>query len=71
MRRKFWLMPFEALAFLGQYLYMRPKMTNEKVGWGRAFFHPRNLSNEVLKKFETRLRVKKDQDNKDKEVGRI
>ena len=37
------ILPFELLAFLAQYLYMRPKMTNEKVGWGFAFFHPDQL----------------------------
>ncbi len=34
----FW--PFNVLAFLIQYLYMKPKMTTEKVGLGFAFFHP-------------------------------
>ena len=27
-----------------QYLYMRPKMTTERIGLGYAFFHPKNFS---------------------------
>lgn len=49
------LVPFELVAFFLQYLYMKPKMTNERVGWGYAFFHPIRLSEKVLKKLETRL----------------
>ncbi len=45
----------EKLAFWGQYWYMRPKMTKEKVGWGVALFHPRRLSTEVLTKYSERL----------------
>lgn len=48
---------FEILAFVGQYLYMLPKMTNEKVGLHYAFFHPTDLSKKVLKKFSARLRA--------------
>ena len=47
--------PLELFAFILQYLYMKPKMTHEKVGWGYAFFHPNNLSEKVLKKFEKEL----------------
>lgn len=32
---------FNALAFMVQYIYMHSKMTNEKVGLGYAFFHPK------------------------------
>lgn len=49
------LLPLELLAFLVQYLYMLPKITNEKVGLGYAFFHPNDLSEIVLKKFQQRL----------------
>lgn len=48
-------LPFEMLAFVISYLYQKPKQTNEKLGWGYAFFHPNELSEKVLKKFETRL----------------
>ncbi len=53
----FWLIPFETIAFWLQYFYMKPKMTNEKVGWGAAFFHPQNLSREVMEQFHKRLAV--------------
>jgi len=42
-------------ALMIQYLYMKPKMTNESVGWGSIFFHPNNLSKKILKKFEKNL----------------
>jgi hypothetical protein len=48
-------LPFELLAFLAQYFYQKPKQTNEKLGWGYAFFHPDELSTKVLRKFERRL----------------
>ncbi|MCL4397950.1 nucleotidyltransferase domain-containing protein [Patescibacteria group bacterium] len=50
----FLLIP-EFFAFLFQYLYMKPKMTHERVGWGFAFFHPYNLSEIVVQKFEKKL----------------
>jgi len=52
---KFCLLIFELPIFVLQYLYMRSGMTNESVGWGFAFFHPNNLSEKVLKKFDRRL----------------
>lgn len=56
----FWLVqnllwPFEFLAFIFQYLYMKPKMTNEKIGWGYAFFHPSDLSERVVRQFMSRV----------------
>lgn len=48
--------PFELLAFVVQYFYQKPKQTNEKVGWGYMFFHPNDLSEKVLKKFEQNLK---------------
>lgn len=49
------LFPFEFLAFISQYLYMKPHMTNEKVGWGFAFFHPNDLSKTIPEKYKQRL----------------
>lgn len=49
------LVIFELIAFLFQYLYMKRKITNERVGWGYAFFHPNDFSEKVLKRFEQRL----------------
>lgn len=59
-RRENWklkiFLPFELLAFVIQYFYMKPKMTNEKVGLGSAFFHPRDLSSEILAKFNAKIK---------------
>ncbi len=33
--------PLNSILFALQYLYMKPKMTTERVGLGYAFFHPR------------------------------
>jgi len=44
------------LAFVLQYLYMKPKVTNEKIDLHYAFFHPNDLSDDVLKKFNQKLR---------------
>lgn len=49
------LLPFELIVFVFQYLYMKPKKTNERLGLGFAFFHPRDLSTEILAKFNSRL----------------
>lgn len=46
----------ELIAFILQYLYMRRKITSERVGWGFAFFHPRKLSEKTLASFHSRLR---------------
>lgn len=40
----------ERLAFRLQYLYMKPKITHERVSPTRAIFHPRDLAGEVQKK---------------------
>ena len=37
----YWLWPLNLFFFVIQYLYMKSKMTTEKVGLGYAFFHPR------------------------------
>lgn len=47
----------ELLAFIVQYLYQKPKQSNEKVGWGYAFFHPNDLSEKILKKFEKKFKL--------------
>ncbi|MBI3887892.1 hypothetical protein HY310_02385, partial [Candidatus Microgenomates bacterium] len=47
--------PFELVAFLIQYYYQKSKQSNEKISWGQAFFHPNDLSEKVLKKFDQRL----------------
>ena len=49
------LLPFELIAYWLQYLYMKSKVTNESVGWGYAYFHPRNLSKTIDKKYSQRL----------------
>ena len=38
--KNFVLWPLNCVFFVAQYLYMKPKMTSEKVGLGFAFFHP-------------------------------
>jgi hypothetical protein len=43
------------IAFSLQYQYMRKKITNEKVSLSQAFFHPKDLSDQVQKEFESRL----------------
>lgn len=50
------LWPLELIVFVLQYLYQLPKQTNEKLGWGYAFFHPRDLSEKVVGDLERRLR---------------
>jgi len=49
------LFPLELIAFVCSIWYMKNKMTNEKVGWGYAFFHPNDLSETVLERFRQRL----------------
>ncbi|OGG05873.1 hypothetical protein A2872_02635 [Candidatus Gottesmanbacteria bacterium RIFCSPHIGHO2_01_FULL_42_12] len=46
----------DLLAFIVQFLFMKRKMTNESVGLGYAFFHPNNLSQGVMDKFNKKLR---------------
>ena len=53
--KSFWLAPLELVTFISQYLYQKPKQTHEKVGWGHAFFHPKNLSERVVSRFNKRL----------------
>jgi len=43
------------LAFMVQYLYMKPKMTIEKVSFHQAFFHPHNLQKTIQARFEQKL----------------
>lgn len=44
------------LAYRMQLLYMKPKITNEKVSLHQAFFHPHNLEKKILKEYQKRLR---------------
>ncbi len=54
---RFVFLPLELLAFVLQYLYMRNKITNEKISLHSAFFHPNELSEKVLVAFEKRLKA--------------
>lgn len=42
----------EPFFYVIQKMYMKPKITREKVSQNRAVFHPRDLSEEVLQKFK-------------------
>lgn len=42
--RNYWLWPINFLFFIGQWLYMKPKMTTERVSLHSAFFHPTKAS---------------------------
>ena len=46
----------EKFAFQIQYLYMKPKITHEKISLHQAFFHPRDLSQEIDRKLKERLK---------------
>lgn len=46
---------FNLIAFYLQYLYMKPKMTIERVNLHQAFFHPQNLQLSTEKKFNQKL----------------
>lgn len=45
----------EKHVFKIQYLYMKPKITHERVSLHQAFFHPRDLSREIENKLNERL----------------
>jgi predicted nucleotidyltransferase len=51
----FGLAPFELLALLAQYFYMMPRVTREKISWGRAIFHPNDLTAKIYEKWCTKL----------------
>lgn len=44
-------------AFIIQYIYMRKKITNEKISLGRAFFHPNNIGKFILSEYKKRSEV--------------
>ena len=44
------------IAFKLQYLYMKSKMTREKIGLHFAFFHPRNTGKLVMQEYNKRLK---------------
>jgi hypothetical protein len=46
----------DTFAFKIQYLFMKPKITNEKVSLHQAFFHPKDLSDKIQKEFERRIK---------------
>lgn len=46
----------DIIAFNLQYAYMKPKITCEKVSLHQAFFHPKNLGDEIQKEFERRIK---------------
>jgi len=46
---------FNTLAFKLQYLYMKPKITAEKISLHQAFFHPVDLSGKIQREFERRI----------------
>lgn len=50
-----WLWPLELIAFGLQYWYMKSRITNERVGWGHAFFHPKRRGEKILRLLEKRL----------------
>jgi len=43
------------IAFFAQRLYMRPKMTVERVSLHQAFFHPQNLQEKTRAEYEKRI----------------
>lgn len=56
-KRRMWpkvLLPLEVMCYWGQKTYMRNKITNELVSFRQSFFHPRNLSEEIKEKFDTK-----------------
>lgn len=57
-RRKFMLgaapVFFNHLAFKLQYLYMKKKITNETISLHAAYFHPRDLSRDIIKYLDKR-----------------
>lgn len=53
------LNPLEKISFALQKKYMQRKITNESITRGSAFFHPRNLSIDIITKFENRLKKHK------------
>jgi predicted nucleotidyltransferase len=51
----FGLAPFELVALLGQFFYMRSRITREKVSWGEAVFHPNDLTAKIYEKWCAKL----------------
>lgn len=59
------------LLFQLQHIYMKPHMTTERVGWGEAFFHPRNTKQLLFQKWNyslVQLFAKTNRDQKKKVV---
>ncbi len=49
------LAPFNVLLFLFQHFYMLPHKTTERVGYGYAFFHPRNTKQLIFTRWKEAL----------------
>jgi hypothetical protein len=47
--------PLELVSFCLQYFYMRSKITNEKVGFKKAFFHPADLTIKIYRNWVMEL----------------
>lgn len=47
----------DILAFKLQYLYMKQKITCEKVNLHQAFFHPADISKKIVSEYEKRLKL--------------
>lgn len=45
----------EIIAFIAQYVYMKPKMTSEKISLHWAFFHPVQMGEKIEDRFRQRL----------------
>lgn len=51
----FVLFLLELLALVTQFLYMRPRKTREKIAWGKAIFHPNDLTEKIFQKWSAKL----------------
>jgi len=51
--------PFETILKNLQLLYMKSKITTEKIGDRQLFFHPKETQRQILMKYETRVRSQK------------
>ena len=56
LRMKYLISFLENLAFRLQHQYMKRKITSEKVSLYQAFFHPKDVSGEVLRKYQENLK---------------
>jgi len=47
---------FNKISFALQYWYMKPKITQEKVSYSQAFFHPENQRKKILSLYQEKIR---------------